>query len=212
MFTKFALQLISISAIATGVFASPISIPEDTELVSRGRSHGSISFNNWQGHQSLNNFDNFYGVDNFDGYHRTQNVVKDHEVVCHSQTIEIIQQRLVVLQEMAKRIITEQICEVETQVIVFQQYYSSLGNFHGDLRRYSGHQVGYDNGIVSHFKDFYNSDGSFTTHDWGFSGRDVGSQTIVVGDSNWDDHTSHSSVDSAYYTARNAYYFNHFDI
>jgi len=131
-------------------------------------------------------------------------------VVCHSQTVEIIQQRLAVLQEVAKRIITEQICDVETQTIVFEQYYRSLGNFHGDLRRYSGYQVGYDSGIVSHYGSIYGSDGSFCTDDWNFSGSDIGSQTIVPTGNNWNDQSSHQSVDSAYYAARNSYYVNHF--
>ncbi|KAJ7158793.1 hypothetical protein C8R46DRAFT_907527, partial [Mycena filopes] len=167
------------------------------------------SFNKWQGIPSLDNFDNFYGSDNFNGYTRSQTVVESQEV-CHSTDIVIIQQRLAVLQEMAKRIITEQICEVETQVITFEQYYQSLGHFRGDLRRHSGHKVGHDKNIVSHFGKIYNSDGSFCTDDWSFSGHDIGSQTVVIKD-NWDEEKSHSSVDSAYYSARNAYYVNRFN-
>ncbi|KAJ6531762.1 hypothetical protein B0H19DRAFT_1272960 [Mycena capillaripes] len=205
MFAKLALPLIAISAFATGVFSSPVSIPQKS-AVSR-RNHGHVSFNKWQGIQSLDNFDNFYGVDDFNGFNRDQTVVESQEV-CHSVDITIIQQRLAVIQEMAKRIITEQICEVETQTIVFEQYYQSLGHFRGDLRRHSGHQVGYDRGISSHFGKIYNSDGSFCTDDWNFSGNDIGSQTVVIKD-NWDDQRSHSSVDSAFYTARNAYFVNY---
>ncbi|KAJ7494703.1 hypothetical protein B0H11DRAFT_1717082, partial [Mycena galericulata] len=169
-----------------------------------------ISFNNWGGYQSLNNFDNFYGIGNFDGSHRTQTLDPNQNVVCHQTDVAIIQQRLAVLQEMAKRIITEQICEVEAQTIVFEQFYRSLGNFHGDLRHYSGYQVGYDSGIVSHFGNIYNPDGSFCTDDWNFQGSDIGSHTIVSSGNNWSDESSHRSVDSAYYTALNSYYVNHF--
>ena len=66
----------------------------------------SQSFNNWGGISSLSGFDNFYGSDNFDNSHFSESsitVVKETEVVCHSQSVEIIQQRLLVLQEMAKR-------------------------------------------------------------------------------------------------------------
>lgn len=111
---------------------------------------------------------------------------------------------------MRTRIITEQICEVETQVIVFEQYYQSLGNFHGDLRRYSGYQAGYDSGITSHFSNIYGSDGSFCTDDWNFTGQDIGSETVVATGNNWSDQSSHRSVDSAYYTAKGAYYQSHF--
>jgi hypothetical protein len=39
------------------------------------------------------------------------------------------------------RIITEQICETETQTIVFEQYYASLGGFSHDLTRNSNRHV-----------------------------------------------------------------------
>lgn len=52
----------------------------------------------------MDNFDNFYGSDNFSGSISSVTVVEQEtEVVCHSVSIEIIQQRLVVLQEMAKK-------------------------------------------------------------------------------------------------------------
>jgi hypothetical protein len=94
---------------------------------------------------------------------------------------------------------------------VFEQHHSSLGRFQNDLRRHSGFRVGFDRNIESHFRDFFDSDGSFTTHDFGFRGRDIGGETIVIKD-NWDDERSPESVESAFYTSRNAYYFNHFNI
>lgn len=63
-----------------------------------------MSFDNWGGISSLANFDNFYGESNFCGTIQSQTIVEQQsEVVCHSESIEIIQQRLLVLQEMAKR-------------------------------------------------------------------------------------------------------------
>ncbi|GLB44189.1 hypothetical protein LshimejAT787_1601190 [Lyophyllum shimeji] len=174
MFSKLAVPCFALATFATSVLAGPVALRPKYELAVRGFT----SFNNWGGHASLANFDNFYGVDNFDGSHFSQVVVKqDHELVCHSQAIEIIQQRLVVLQEMAKKIITEQICEVETQTIVFEQWHSSLHGFSRDLRRLTGHHVGYDRRIVSHFGEIVNVDGSFNTHDFGFTGHDLGHET-----------------------------------
>jgi hypothetical protein len=49
------------------------------------------------------NFDNFYGAGNFDGSQNPQTVITVQETVCHTQSVEIIQQRLLVLQEMAKK-------------------------------------------------------------------------------------------------------------
>ncbi|KAF4604550.1 hypothetical protein EYR40_003324 [Pleurotus pulmonarius] len=200
MFTKIAITL---AALVSGVMSTPVQYGSGSALVSRG-GH-AISFNNWGGHKSLNHFDNFYGVDNFDASVHIKQVVEQKEVVvCHTQAIEIIQQRLVVLQEMAKRIITEQVCEVETQTIVFQQFHASFNNFDHDLRRISGHQVGYDSNIVNHFSDIIGHDGSLSSHDFGFSGRDVGSHTVVVGGHNWDDSRSPRSVGLAYNAARSA--------
>ncbi|KAJ7625609.1 hypothetical protein FB45DRAFT_750126, partial [Roridomyces roridus] len=163
------------------------------------------SFNNWGGFSSLDNFDSFYGSGNFANLHYSTTVVKqDSELVCHSEQVEIIQQRLLVLQEMAKRIITEQICDVETQTITFQQYYASLGSFSGDLTRSSGRSVGYDNSIVSHYGDLYNSDGSLSNYDLGFSGSDLGSNYYVASGSNWNSYSSPNSVGTAYVVAQAA--------
>jgi len=204
MFAKVFLSLVSASVFATGVMSTPLP-QQGNDLAARGGHGHSFSFNNWHGLSSLDNFDSFYGSSDFDNSNFHQVVVQEgSEVVCHSETVTIIQQRLAVLQEMAKQIITEQICDVETQTIVFQQYYSSLGGFSHDLLRSSGHQVGFDSSIVSHFSSFYNSDGSLSSNDFGFHGSDVGSHTIVVSGSNWNSATSPSSVGSAYQTALSA--------
>jgi len=200
MFAKIAAPFVAV-AVATGVMSTPLAYKPNNALAARG----SQSFNNWGGFSSLDNFDNFYGSSDYAHQHYNQVVVKqDSELVCHSETVEIIQQRLAVLQEMAKKIITEQVCEVESQVVIFQQYYASLGGFSKDLTRSSGYQVGYDNSVASHYGDFYNSDGSLSNYDMGFSGSDVGSNYYVVSGSNWNDGSSPSSVGSAYGAAQSA--------
>jgi len=202
MFAKFATAVVvALSAFSVGVNAAPTT---SSGLIARG---SSISFDNWGGYSSLSGFDNFYGSDNFDNSHFSESsiqVVHESEVVCHSESIEIIQQRLLVLQEMAKRIITEQICEVETQTVVFEQFHSSLHGFSRDLRHFSGRNVGYDSHIASHFSNFYGSDGSLSTDDWGFSGSDLGSSYVVPSGSNWDSSSSFTSVGNAYKAARSA--------
>lgn len=174
----------------------------------------------------MDNFDNFYGSDNFDGSRSTQVIIHEQKLVCHTEQIQIIQQRLVILQEMAKRygdlytistethnvltsIITEQICEVETQTIVFEQFHSSLGSFRRDLTRSSGHSVGYDHNIAGQLGSIVGSDGSISSHDLGFSGHDVGNQTVVADGSNWNNQTSPASVNAALSQARNASSFSH---
>jgi len=95
------------------------------------------------------------------------------------------------------RIITEQICEVETQTIVFEQFHSSLGNFKHDLQRDSGSEGGYDSNIAGHYGNIVDGGGSLTTNDLGFKGQDVGSNYSTIGGSNWNNSTSPQSVKSA---------------
>ncbi|KAG6915186.1 hypothetical protein DXG01_012782 [Tephrocybe rancida] len=200
MFAKLAVQFVTLATLATSVVAGPLALRPKYELAARGFT----SFNNWGGFSSLSNFDNFYGSDNFDGSHYNQ-VVVSHELVCHTERIEIIQQRLVVLQEMAKRIITEQICDVETQTIVFEQWHSGLHGFSRDLRRHTDHQVGYDRHISGYYGNFFNTDGSLSNHDFGFSGHDLGHETVIINGHNWDESRSHVSVEDAYRSSRDAY-------
>jgi len=204
MFAKLAATLVvALSTFSTSVAAAPTAA-STSELVARDPSQ---SFNNWGGISSLSGFDNFYGSGNFDNSHFSQSsitVVKQQEVVCRSESIEIIQQRLLILQEVAKRIITEQICEVETQTIVFEQFHSSLSSFSGDLRRASGRDVGYDSGISSQASNMYNSDGSLSTNDMGFSGQDLGHSYVVPSGNNWNNNSSPASVGSAYNASRSA--------
>ncbi|KAF7330562.1 hypothetical protein MVEN_02496300 [Mycena venus] len=80
----------------------------------QARSNDSISFNNWNNISQLQGFDDFNGKDNFNGGKNGQTVViKEVEQKCEVVKIEIVQQKLAILQEIAKRIITEQICDVQ---------------------------------------------------------------------------------------------------
>ncbi|PBL03626.1 hypothetical protein ARMGADRAFT_25169 [Armillaria gallica] len=191
MFSPFVLVL----ALASVALGSPLG----------QRRRDDVSLNNWGGFQSLSGFDDFNGVDNFSGSQNSQVVVVQQEqVVCQVQQIEIVQQKLVILQEMARRIITEQICEVEVQTIVLEQFSASISSFGSDVSRQSGKQVGFDSNISSKISQLVNADGSLSTSDLGFSGHDVGSNTVVPAGSNWNDSTSPASVQSALAAAQKA--------
>ncbi|KAF5387514.1 hypothetical protein D9757_006593 [Collybiopsis confluens] len=202
MFAKTAITFLSVAALASSALAAPVN-PATQSLNRR-----YASFDGWNGISSLSGFDNFYGSDNFSGEISSEVSVSVEEqeevVVCHSLSVEIIQQKLLVLQEMAKRIITEQICEVETQTIVFQQYISSSTHFVDDIMHTSDLSAGYDSSIVSHYGDLIGSDGSLSTSDLGFSGSDVGQSYVVPSGSNWNPSTSPASVQSAFNAAQSA--------
>jgi cobalamin biosynthesis Mg chelatase CobN len=185
---------------------------------SSSNSSSSSSSNNNQNGSNNNNqgsgvslngyasgFDNFRGSGNFDGSQNSQTVViQEKQVVCHTEQVEIIQQKLVILQEMAKKIITEQICEVETQTIVIEQFSSSLSSFQNDIGRKSSKQVGYDQQVAGLLSNITNSDGSLSTSNLGFNGTSVGSQTVVPQGSNWDNSTGPARVSQAQAAAKAA--------
>jgi len=202
MFSKL-FSTIAAAAAVVSVISKPL--PQmSNDLVTRGNS---VSFNNWNNIASLAGFDNFNGLDNFSGLLSSSSIVviQEEQRVCRTQKIEIIQQRLLIIQEMAKKIITEQICEVETQTIVFAQFQSGLGNFGKDVRRKSNNNVGYDKNIASRYKDILSSDGnSVSDNDLGFTGKDLGKNYVVPAGNNWNDQSSPSIVESAHQAARNA--------
>jgi hypothetical protein len=111
---------------------------------------------------------------------------------------------MTVTQFIQTRIITEQICEVETQTIVFEQFHSSISSFSSDLTRYSGRSVGYDSGISGHYSALVSSDGSLSNNDLGFSGHDLGRRYVKVQGSNWNWESSPASVSAAYSAAKSA--------
>jgi hypothetical protein len=197
MFAKL-FKIAAAAAVVASVSATPL--PSGKGVSARGHQ----SFNSYMGFSDMSNFDNFYGSDNFSGVISKTVVEHESEVVCHSESVEIVQQRLLVLQEMAKRIITEQICEVESQTVVFEQFYSSMGHFSGDIRHKSHRGAGYDEGITSHYGSIVGSDGSLSSNDLGFSGQDLGSHWVVPSGSNWNDGSSPNSVESAFEAAKSA--------
>jgi len=152
----------------------------------------------------LDRFDDFYGSDNFDGRRNRQVIVEREVEVCRREQIEIVQQRLVILQEMARRVITEFVCDVETQVIVFEQFHRNNRRFRDDLRRYDGRRSGYDREISKHFSRMVDSNDKLTVDDLGFNGFAVGNNTVVFGGTNWNDQSSPASVQNAINAAGNS--------
>jgi len=188
MFSKIA-SVAAVVALSTSAFASPIV---------KRTSYTPVSFNNYGGYGSMSNFDDFYGSDNYSGFHNTISVSHEKEVVCHSQSVEVIQQQLAVLREYVKKVVTEQICEVEVQTVVYTQFVSGMHDFSSDLTRKSGRSVGYDSSIASHIGSIHDSSGEISSSDLGFKGSDIGSNYVSPSGSNWNSDSSPSSVGNAY--------------
>jgi len=205
MFAKLVAPLVAL-ALATGVASRAVPVARDNGPSSNYNNNDDdgYSFNNYGGSNAMSGFDDWYGKGDFAHYKHFSPVVVSQstpELVCHSEKVKIVQQRLAVLQEMAKRIITEQVCEVESQTVIFQQYYASLGGFSHDMTRNSGRPVGYDHNIASHYESIWNSDGTLSNYDFNFTGTDIGSNYYSPS-SNWDQNKSPSSVGSAYQQAQ----------
>lgn len=174
----------------------------------------------------MSNFDDFFGQDNFDSsFNEVTIIEQQEEIVCSSQEIQIVQQRLSVLLETAKRwystwlssgfaqcscdytifrVIIEQICEVEVQTVVIQQFQSVFSSFSNSVLRQSDSQVSFDQNISGKLSQLLGSDGSLSSNDLGFSGKNVGSNSVSVKGNNWNNDTSPASVQMAYDLSKSA--------
>ncbi|THH09157.1 hypothetical protein EW145_g2209 [Phellinidium pouzarii] len=205
MFSKTILVSVAAVAFATsGAIAKPIS-SEMARRTGSVQSSSAPSFNNYMGISSMSNFDNFYGQNNFDGSQNEQTIiVQQQEVVCHTEEIEIVQQKLVVLMEVAKKIILEQVCQVEVQTVVIEQFNSQMSSFSNDIGHQSSKSASYDQNISGMLGQVMNSTGSLSNSNLGFNGTSVGNNSVVVSGNNWNDTTSPASVQMAKSLAKQA--------
>ncbi|KAJ7650310.1 hypothetical protein FB45DRAFT_859127 [Roridomyces roridus] len=216
MFAASAVLFLSLLSVTSEVMGKPLSFRREQALRLRDNSNNtsssnssssnsnnnsgnsSVSFNNWNNVPSLSGFDNYNGQGNFDGSRNTQVVVKEVEVQCKTVQVEIVQQKLAILQEIAKRIITEQICDVQTQVITLAQHNGQLKVFQDDIQRtVVTRQIGYDQQIASKLTQLTNTDGSLSESDLGFQGSDVGKNLVVPSGNNWSNDTSPALASAA---------------
>jgi len=196
MFAKSALAALSIFALAsTEVVAKPI---EARSTAAMSKRSSFPSFDNYDGFSSMSNFDNFFGDDNFSGSLNEQIIVTEEtEIICESIDINYVQQRLIIMAEIVKEIILEQICEVEVQEIVIEQFVSYFSSFSESIIHESSFSASFDISIVSLYEQVFESDGSLSNYDLGFLGSSVGQNSVVVGGNNWNDNSSPISVGNA---------------
>jgi len=191
-------------ALASSVLSKPVDLGRRQFGSGFGGFDGAFtsltapSFNDWNGISSLDGFDDFFGEDNFSSSLNVQTIESENVLVCQTVDITIIQQRLAILEEFAKRIITEQICEVETQTIVVNQVQSVFSSFSDDIRHVSDRHVAFDSNVASHIGDLVDENGLLTNNDFGFAGTSIGSNSVVVGGNNWNAETSPALVNSAF--------------
>jgi len=169
MFAR-SFKIASVLALAGTALAGPIS-------------RRYTAFDGWHGISSLSGFDDFYGVDNFSSSENVQTIVSQSELVCTSVDITVIQQQIAVLVENAKRVILQEICQVETQTVVVSQVQAVFSSFSESVRQVSSVHASYDSQIAGYIGDFVSSDGSLYTGGWGFSGSEIGGNSVIVGGS-----------------------------
>jgi len=214
MFTQTLISA-AVLALASSASAKPVGsarLPRQDSIsssvsASSATSIASLSapsFDGWGGFSCLDNFDSFYGsADNFYGSSNVQ-TVEQQEVVCQSVDITVIQQQLSIIQEFAKQIITQEVCEVEVQTIVWSQFVAGFSSFSDDFRHISGRDIGFDGSIASHIGSLVDSEGSINTNNFGFQGSDIGSHLIQVSGSNWVEGTSETTVSQAFQASQAA--------
>jgi len=185
---------------------SSISVPGGSSV----SSLSGVSLSSWGNLPGLSGFDSFYGSNNFCG-NNNQQVVLQQTVSCQSEAIVEVQQQFAILQEFAKRVLLEKVCEVETQTIVWSQYISSLQSFSSDFSHVSGRSIGYDSVIASHISDLVDSSDNIITTNYGFQGLDIGSNLICPEASsyNWQSGVSQISVQAAQFVSQSAIIASH---
>jgi hypothetical protein len=202
----FATSLLSAVVLALSATSLAKPVPSNVVVESSGgfspnlgtpTSLNSVSFNGWGGFSCLDNFDNFFGQDNFCGQNNVQ-TVEEQTVVCQQESVTFIQQRLAVIEEFAKRIITEQICEVEVQTVVWSQWISQFQLFSEDIRHISGRHIGFDSSIASNINGLVDSSNHINSHNLNFQGSDIGQNFLSVGGNNWVEGSSQLSVEKAF--------------
>jgi len=214
MFATSTVLFLSLLSLTSEVIAKPLSyrreqalrLRDAPNLALQARGNDTTSFSNWNNISALQGFDDFNGQGNFDGSKNGQTIViKETQTQCQTVKVEIVQQKLAILQELAKKIITEQICDVQTQTIVLAQHNGALQVFSDDIqRKTTTKQVGFDESIAQKISTLTNTDGSLSTADQGFSGSDVGKNTVVPSGNNWDNSTSPALAQAALAAAKSA--------
>ncbi|EAU85311.1 hypothetical protein CC1G_07581 [Coprinopsis cinerea okayama7 len=193
-FARFALLFVGLFALQTA-FASPIN-----QAPSRRSDITPVSFNLWGGFQSFNGFDDFFGVDNIFGLRNEQLIIEvldvNNRAACRApgRGVRQIQQQLAIVQELTKRIILEQACEVELQLLLLEQLRGGFSIFGEDIRRRRGRAPGFDLEVAQLILQLLDGDGKFRDIDFGFGGLDIGLHTVIPLGSNWDDHRSPGSI------------------
>jgi len=194
-FTKVAAHFILGAILATGAISTPVPQTHQTDLQSRSEA---FPFNGWGGFQSLNGFDDFFGADNFLG-NKNEKIILPGQGSCRSNDIGNIQQQLFIFQELIKKLILEEICEVEVQIIIIQQFTGGFDAFEQDLFRSNGQEPGFDKEIAK-FGDqlSFDEEGKFNIQDFGFNGDDIGKNIIIIINDNYDSDKSPASIKSAF--------------
>ncbi|CAE6510078.1 unnamed protein product [Rhizoctonia solani] len=152
--------------------------------------------------------DDFFGVGNFAGNLNQVTIIKQQQqLVCRSIDLVRVRQQLAVIQEFAKQIILQQVCEVEIQTVIIQQLNSQLVNFGRNVRRENGGGIAPSFDIViaqkiTQITRVISRGGSLADLDLGFLGSDIGRNSVRIGGSNWSNASSPGSVGNAYKEAQ----------
>jgi len=183
----------------TPVFSMDNSVFDSSSLT-LSSFESSHSFNNWGGLSSLNDFDSFMGSsENFCGQQNSL-VMSGEQLSCESVPINYVQQQYAVIAEYAKKVLLSNVCEVESQAIVWGQFMGYLESFREDFMHLSSssRMVTFDSSIASHINDLCDESGVINNSGFDFTGSQIGSSCVEIQGLNWIPSVSESSVSQAW--------------
>jgi len=195
MLQKFFTLFCVASTLFFTVSAKPTAVRRHPQQLNKA---GDDSLANVTSIPSLAGFENFFGPGNFNGNQNQKTIIQKKTVQCQQQDVTLIQQRLTVLREMVKKVVIQQVCEVEVQTTVLEQFKSGVESFTQDVRHVTTRQISFDESITTLFSQIQDSLGNLSDHDLGFQGSNVGNSSVIATGSNWNDQTSPASLGAVY--------------
>jgi len=209
-------KITALASVAAVVSASPINLSGldlsglsninlsgvDLSNLSDSNLNG-FSFSQFNNLGNFGVFDQFFGESNFLGLLNEINVANEVQLLqCLNTNVNVVQQQLAILSEVAKQIILTELCSVEDQVIALEQFTGRFDSFSRSVRGSNGITPSFDNSIAQLITQLIIDD-QFNQNDFGFLGSDIGLNTFLVVGSDFS-NVDFNSITLAYELAHEA--------
>jgi len=177
MFAKLT-TFATVAVVASSAFANPIDLTGIDLAAIADTNLDGFSFNQFNDLGNFGNFDNFFGVNNFLGLQNEVNVLAQVQCLANSN-VNLVQQQLSILAELAKQVVLTELCDPADQIIALEQFQGQIDSFSSALRGVSNLSLSFDNSIAQLGAQLF-VDGQLNQNDFGFVGSQIGQNAFLV--------------------------------